>query len=84
MELSIILTFTILFCVMFLFIGLIGGWIFKQYQVERIYGIRNIHPEFLDNNGNIIPDEVLAVRFEEGFFDGEEYDDGGEDENEED
>lgn len=82
MELSIILTFTILFCVMFLFIGLIGGWIFKQYQVERIYGIRNIHPEFLDNNGNIIPDEVLAVRFEEGFFDGEEYDE--DDENEED
>jgi hypothetical protein len=83
MELSIILTFTILFCVMFLFIGLIGGWIFKQYQVERIYGIRNIHPEFLDNNGNIIPDEVLAVRFEEGFFDGEEYNDE-DDENEED
>ena len=73
MELPIILTFTTLFCVMFLFIGLIGGWIFKQYQVERIYGIRNIHPEFLDSNGNIIPDEVLAVRFEEGFFD-DEYD----------
>ena len=75
MELSIILTFTTLFCVMFLFIGLIGGWIFKQYQVERIYGIRNIHSEFLDNNGNIIPDEVLAVRFEDGFFDDEEYED---------
>lgn len=72
MELSVILTFTTLFCVMFLFIGLIGGWIFKQYQVERIYGIRNIHPEFFDNNGNIVPDEVLAVRFEEGFFDEEE------------
>tara|TARA_R110000868_G_scaffold6275_8_gene35775 strand:- start:547 stop:741 length:195 start_codon:yes stop_codon:yes gene_type:complete len=59
---------------MFLFIGLIGGWIVKQYQVERIYGIRNIHPEFLDNNGNVIADEVLAVRFEQGFFD-ETYDD---------
>ena len=75
MELSIILTFTTLLCVMFLFIGLIGGWIFKQYQVERIYGIRNIHPEFFDDNGNIVPDEVLAVRFEEGFFDDEEYED---------
>ena len=74
MELSIILTFSILFCIMFLFIGLIGGWIFKQYQVERIYGIHNIHPEFFDNNGNIIPDEVLAVRFEEGFFDDQYYD----------
>ena len=72
MELSIILTFTTLFCVMFLFIGLIGGWIFKQYQVERIYGINNIHPEFFDGNGNIVPDEVLAVRFEDGFFDDEE------------
>jgi len=53
---------------------LLGGWIFKQYQVERIYGIQNIHPEFLDSNGNIIPDEVLAVRFEEGFFEDEYYD----------
>jgi hypothetical protein len=74
MELSVILTFTTLFCVMFLFIGLIGGWIFKQYQVERIYGIRNIHPEFFDNNGNIIADEVLAVSFNPDYFgDEEEY-----------
>jgi hypothetical protein len=79
METAVILTFTSLFCVMFLMIGLIGGWIFKQYQVERIYGIRNIHPEFFDNNGNIIPDEVLAVRFEEGFFDNDEEDECDED-----
>jgi hypothetical protein len=79
MELSIVLTFTTLFCVMFLMIGLIGGWIVKQYQIERIYGIRNIHPEFFDNNGNIIPDEVLAVRFEEGFFDNDEEEEYEED-----
>ena len=79
MELTVVLTFTTLFCVMFLMIGLIGGWIFKQYQVERIYGIRNIHPEFFDNNGNIIPDEVLAVRFEEGFFDNDDDEDCEED-----
>ena len=42
METAVILTFTTLFCVMFLMIGLIGGWIVKQYQVERIYGIRKI------------------------------------------
>ena len=79
MELSIILTFTTLFCVMFLFIGLIGGWIFKQYQFERIYGIKNIHPEFLDSNGNVLSDEVLAVRFENGFFDDDDYDEEDED-----
>jgi hypothetical protein len=79
MESAVVLTFTTLFCVMFLMIGLIGGWIFKQYQVERIYGIRNIHPEFFDNNGNIIPDEVLAIRFEEGFFDNDEEEEYEED-----
>jgi hypothetical protein len=54
---------------MFLMIGLIGGWIIKQYQIERIYGVKNIHPEFFDNQGNLIVDEVVAVRFEQGFFD---------------
>lgn len=75
MELSVILTFTSLFCVMFLMIGLIGGWIIKQYQIERIYGVKNIHPEFFDNQGNLIVDEVVAVRFEQGFFDDDEFDD---------
>jgi len=76
MELSVILTFTTLFCVMFLMIGLVGGWIIKQYQIERIYGVKNIHPEFFDNQGNLIADEVVAVRFEQGFFDDddEEFD----------
>ena len=69
MELSIILTFTTLFCVMFLFIGIIGSWVIKQYQFERIYGIRNIHPEFFDANGNIVPDEVISVSFNQEYFD---------------
>jgi hypothetical protein len=58
-----------MFSVMFLMLGLVGGWIFKQYQIERMYGVRNLHPEFFDDNGNVVPDEVLAIRFEEGFFD---------------
>jgi hypothetical protein len=30
-----------------------------------------MHPEFLDQNGNIIPDEIMSVRFEnpEDFMD---------------
>ena len=31
----------------------------------------NLHPEFLDEDGNVIPDTVLAVRFENA----EDYDD---------
>lgn len=72
MELSVILTFTSLFCLVFLFIGIISGWIIKQYQFERIYGIKNIHPEFFDSNGNIVPDEVYAFKFDENLFDDED------------
>lgn len=74
MELPFVLTFTILFCLVFLFIGLIGGWIFKQYQVERIYGIPNIHPEMFDSAGNIIPDEIVALRIDQDFFEDEDED----------
>jgi hypothetical protein len=28
-----------------------------------------------DSNGQLIPDEVLAIRFEEGFFDSDEEND---------
>jgi hypothetical protein len=31
-----------------------------------------LHPEFFDQQGNIVPDEVVAVRFEEGYFDNDE------------
>jgi hypothetical protein len=36
-----------------------------------------MHPEFMDENGNIIPDEILAVRFENYDYDddNEEEDD---------
>jgi hypothetical protein len=69
MELSVILTFTVMFSVMFLMLGLVGGWIFKQYQIERMYGVRNLHPEFFDDNGNVVPDEVLAISFNPDYFD---------------
>ena len=54
--------------VLFLVVGGVGGWIVRVYMMN--YQDRpNLHPEFFDSDGNVIPDEVLAVRFEEGFFD---------------
>ena len=32
-----------------------------------------MHPEMFDSNGNVIPDDILAVRFENDY--GYEYDD---------
>ena len=53
--------------VLFLIVGVIGGWVAREY-VMNYHDAPRLHPEFFDDNSNVIPDEVLAVRFEEGFF----------------
>jgi hypothetical protein len=56
--------------ILFLIVGLIGGWVAREYMMN--YQDRpSLHPEFFDENGNVVPDEVVAVRFEEGYFDDE-------------
>ena len=56
--------------VLFMIVGVIGGWVAREY-IMNYHDAPRLHPEFFDDNGNVIPDEVLAVRFEEGFFDDE-------------
>ena len=56
--------------VLFLVVGVIAGWVAREYMMN--YQDRpKLHPEFFDGDGNVIPDEVVAVRFEEGYFDDE-------------
>ena len=40
------------------------GYIFREYSYEQASRYIPTHPEMFDENGNIIPDEVLAVRFD--------------------
>lgn len=60
--LAITLVFSVLFAVMFLIIGTLFGWVYREYVWSQ--RPENIHPEFFDANGNIIPDEIIAFRFE--------------------
>jgi hypothetical protein len=60
--------------VLFLIVGVVTGWVAREYMMNY-REIPRIHPEMFDNQGNLIPDEVLAIRFEEGFFDSDEDDD---------
>jgi hypothetical protein len=60
--------------VLFLIVGVVTGWVAREYMMNY-REIPRIHPEMFDSNGQLIPDEVLAIRFEEGFFDSEEDDD---------
>ena len=71
------LTLFCLITVLFLLVGGVIGWLTRmqldENQIRRIY----THPEMFDENGNIIPDEILAVRFENDY----DYNEDEEDDN---
>jgi hypothetical protein len=71
--LAVSLVFGSFLTVLFLVVGLIGGWVAREYMMNY-QDTPKLHPEFFDQHGNVIPDEVVAVRFEEGYFDDEEED----------
>jgi|TARA_Y100000361_G_C11035972_1_gene277332 hypothetical protein len=70
--LAVTLTFGTLFSIMMFFVGGVVGWLAKehQFQTQPVF----THPEMFDENGNILPDEILAVRFENDYDYDEEED----------
>lgn len=64
--LAVTLTLGTLISIIFFLVGGMIGWTVKQYLVERSY-VAYTHPEMFDSNGNLIPDEILAVRFENDY-----------------
>jgi heme/copper-type cytochrome/quinol oxidase subunit 2 len=56
-------------------VGGIVGWIAAFYLNNEEKPAPFIHPEFMDSFGNILPDEILALRFtpkldiEEDYYD---------------
>ena len=57
--------------ILFFIVGLMVGWVAREYMMNY-QDTPKLHPEFFDEHGNVVPDEVVAVRFEEGYFDNEE------------
>ena len=72
--LAVALTVGTLLSVMFFFVGGMVGWLAK----EHFYNTAPIitHPEMFDADGNVLPDEILAVRFENSYDDYIEDDEG--------
>lgn len=52
--------------VLFLIVGLLGGWVAREYMMNY-REVPMPHPEMFDSQGNLIPDEVIAFRFESDF-----------------
>ena len=64
-TLVVTLTITTVTSLLSLLVGGVIGWIVRQSTYESsspqmVYG----HPEMFDENGNLIPDEIVALRFE--------------------
>ena len=60
--------------ILFLIVGLVTGWVAREYMMTHQEGPKQIayYPEFYDKNGELIDEEIVSVRFEEGYFD-EDY-----------
>ena len=58
------LTMTILGSTISLLVGGVIGWIARQVTYENTPQTVYANPEMFDQNGNLMPDEIVAVRFE--------------------
>lgn len=65
--LAVALTIGTLMSVMFFFVGGVVGWLAKEHYYNTAPIIT--HPEMFDADGNVLPDEILAVRFENSYDD---------------
>ena len=55
-------------------IGVIGGWVARDYMLNY-QEVPRVHPEMFDQNGNLVPDDIVAFRFENNYDNDEEDDD---------
>ena len=62
--LAIALTSSALFCILSLVVGGMVGWFARTYAYENTPNIVYTHPEMFDEHGNLLPDEILALRIE--------------------
>ena len=69
------LALTTLVSLLALLVGGMIGWIARQHSYETTPQIVYTHPEMFDENGNLSPDEIVAVRFENNYDNDTEEDD---------
>ena len=70
--LALALVFSVLFVIFALILGGLVGWTVKQHLEQR--EPYTYHPEMFDENGQVVPDEIIAFRFENTDSFGEEED----------
>ncbi len=63
-TLVVTLTLTTIVSVLALLVGGMIGWMARQHSYETTPQTVYTHPEMFDANGQLVPDEILALRIE--------------------
>ena len=63
-TLVVSLTLMTVMSILALLVGGMIGWMARQHSYETTPQIVYTHPEMFDENGQLVPDEIVAVRFE--------------------
>ena len=76
MEQTIVtLTLTTVVSFLALLVGGMIGWMARQHSYETTPQVIYTHPEMFDTNGQLVPDEILALRIENNYDTSEDNDD---------
>ena len=75
MEMTIVtLTLTTVVSFLALLVGGMIGWMARQHSYETTPQVVYTHPEMFDANGQLVPDETLALRIENNYDTNEDND----------
>ena len=73
-TLVVTLTLTTVVSALALLVGGMIGWMARQHSYETTPHTVYTHPEMFDANGQLVPDEILALRIETHDTDEEDDD----------
>ena len=63
-TLVVTLTLTTVVSALALLVGGMIGWMARKHSYETTPQVVYTHPEMFDENGNVVADEILALRIE--------------------
>ena len=63
-TLVVTLTLTTVVSALALLVGGMIGWMARQHSYDTTPQVVYTHPEMFDANGQLVPDEILALRIE--------------------
>ena len=74
MDIQVLTALALPISIMFFIVGILIGWVARDYMMNY-REIPRPHPEMFDINGNLVPDEIVAFRFENNYDNDEEDED---------